>query len=96
MPLFAMNKLLGKVQVSKWEPEPRSEPAPRTEPAARTPTADRTEIAPRTETAARTEPENNNRKSVRCPSCGYILFYVKGTEKQSIRCIKCGNTFQVE
>ena len=77
-------------QASEWEPEPRTELAPITEPEART------EPEPRTEIAARTEPENNCTQSIKCPSCGYLLVYSKGTEKQSIRCTKCGNVFQVE
>jgi len=81
---------LTNVQAGKWEPEARTEPAPRSEPAART------ETAPRTETAARTKPATNKILSIKCPYCGYLLVYSKGTGKQSIRCTKCGNVFEVE
>jgi LSD1 subclass zinc finger protein len=81
---------LTNVQARKWEPDARSEPLPRTEPEPRT------EPTPRTEPAARTEPEGNEILSIKCPSCGYLLIYSKGTKKQTIRCTKCGNVFQVE
>ena len=90
------------LQASKWKPEARTEPAPRTEPEARTEPAPRTEPAartetePRTETAAITEPVNNKIQSIKCPSCGYLLVVSKGTQKQRIRCTKCGNVFEVE
>lgn len=93
---------LTNVQASTWEPEKRTEPeartepAPRSEPAARTETEPMTEIEPRTEVAARTEPANNEVKSVKCPSCGYLLVYSKGPGKLSLRCTKCGKDFQVE
>jgi LSD1 subclass zinc finger protein len=87
---------LTSVKTSKWEPEARTEPEPRTEPEARSEPAPRTEPAARSETAPRTEPVNNKIETIKCPSCGYLLVYSKGTEKQSIRCTKCGNVFQVE
>jgi rubredoxin len=78
------------IQGSEWEPEPRVEQAPRTEPEART------EPEPKTEIAARTEPDNSCIQSIKCPLCGYIWHISKGTEKQSVRCTKCGNVFEVE
>ncbi len=84
-----MSKLI-IIQGSEWELEPRAELAPRTEPEART------EPEPRTEIAPRTEPDNSCILSIKCPVCGYLWHIAKGTEKQSVRCTKCGHVFEVE
>lgn len=84
------------VQGSKWEPDARTEPAPRSEPEPRTEPDHRTEPAARTEPSARTEPLDNKIQTIKCPSCGYLLVFAKGTGKQSVSCSKCGNVFQVE
>jgi len=87
---------LTNVQARKWEPDARSEPEPRREPLPRTEPEPRSEPEPRKEPDARTESEFNKVLSVKCPSCGYLLIYAKGTKKQTVRCSKCGNVFQVE
>jgi len=78
------------IHESEWELEPRTELAPRTEPEPRT------ELEPLTEIAPRTEPDNSCILAIKCPVCGYVWHISKGTEKQSVRCTKCGNVFQVE